>query len=108
MADDADAPHPECFGRLEKVFPRGADGLRHSPAECLACADKTACLRAAVSGEQGVAVHEERIERSWRSGSTGFLARWAQQKALHGRRRREGILARLSRLLKADRGSRDA
>lgn len=108
MADHQDEGRPECFGRLEKVFPPGADGLRHSPAACLACPQKTPCLRAALEGEEGGAVHEERLERAWRSGSTGFLERWARQKQLRGRRPRAGMIARLAGLFQRDRRRREA
>ena len=39
---------PDCFGDLDIVFPMGDDGLRASPAACLACDRKTACLAAAL------------------------------------------------------------
>ncbi|MFO7707101.1 MAG: hypothetical protein R6V84_02925 [Desulfobacterales bacterium] len=86
MTADAQQPLPECFARLERVFPPGEDGLRHSPPECLQCAVKTDCLRAAVSGGQGVDVHEEKLGRAYRAGQVGFLERWARQKALEQRR----------------------
>jgi len=90
MAENSTKALPECFARLENVFPMGSDGLRQPPAECLACDDKTECLRAAVSGAQGIAVHEERLRRAYHSGSVGFLQRWAQQKALERRKTRGG------------------
>ncbi len=87
MADDVPKPPPECFARLERVFPLGEDGLRHSPPECLQCAVKTDCLRAAVSGGPGVDVHEEQLGRAYHAGQVGFLERWARQKMLEQRRR---------------------
>ena len=82
MAEHNAKSPPECFARLENIFPMGSDGLRHTPVECLDCDIKTECLRAAVTGEQGLAVHEERLKRAYQAGSVGFLERWAQQKAL--------------------------
>ena len=73
---------PECYGRLETVFPMGGDGLRHTPAECLECGSKTECLRRAVAGEQGLAVREERLARAYHAGHIGFLGRWAELKRL--------------------------
>lgn len=70
----------ECFGRLECVFPMGADGLRHTPSICQRCAEKIDCLRAAVRGEDGIAVKEEQLERAYTSGRIGFLERWARKK----------------------------
>jgi hypothetical protein len=81
---------PECFGSLEKVFPLGPEGLRHTPPECLECGIKTECLRSALGGKQGLAVHEERLARSYQAGSVGFIERWAQQKDLKQRKKIQG------------------
>jgi hypothetical protein len=88
MTDSDPTIQPECFGDLDRVFPPGADGLRHTPSECLACKVKTDCLRAAVTGEQGLAVHEERLARAYRAGSVGFLNRWAEQKKIERLKKR--------------------
>jgi uncharacterized membrane protein YdjX (TVP38/TMEM64 family) len=77
-----DNREPDCLGRLEKVFPLGEDGLRHTPVECLECSRKTECLRRAVTGPGGVAVEEERLARAYRAGMVGFFGRWAKQKEL--------------------------
>ena len=90
MDDEEKTPRPACYGRLETVFPMGEDGLRHTPPECLECDVKTPCLRRAVEGEQGVPVREERLARAWRAGHVGFLGRWAELKALKGRREASG------------------
>lgn len=82
MADMKPETRPACFATLEKIFPLGADGLRHSPPECLECEIKTECLRSALRGQKGVAVREERLARSYHAGSVGFLQRWARQKQL--------------------------
>ena len=101
MADDTGKSAPECFGRLERVFPVGPSGLRESPPQCLRCESKTECLRRAVSGEQGLPVHEERLERAYRAGGVGFLERWAVQKRLAGQKPKEsgwsGLWSRLRR-----------
>lgn len=86
MADEAREHPPECFARLDRVFPLGTDGLRHTPPECLACEEKTECLRTALSGGEGVAVHEERLSRAYEAGQVGFLERWARRKSLQKRR----------------------
>jgi uncharacterized membrane protein YdjX (TVP38/TMEM64 family) len=86
MADHDKKVSPACYACLEKVFPRGADGLRASPPECLACGCKTKCLRAALEGENGLAVHAERLQRAYESGHEGFLGRWAKQKSLNRRK----------------------
>ncbi len=79
---------------MERVFPLGEDGLRHSPPECLPCEVKTDCLRSAVSGGQGIAVHEERLDRAYEAGQVGFWERWARRKALE--KRREPAAGRVS------------
>jgi len=38
-------------------------------------------------GEQGLAVHEERLARAYQAGTVGFLERWAQQKDLDRRKK---------------------
>lgn len=85
---DSDKPLPECYGRLEIVFAKGPDGLRHVPEDCLGCEVKTECLRSAAAGEQGLSVHEERLERAYEAGAVGFFERWAQQKQIAGRRKK--------------------
>ena len=80
---------PECFGDLEIVFPLGADGLRHSPEHCLACAEKTDCLRQAVGSQSGDKVREEAVDRAYEAGVIGFFDRWARKKALYIKRKKE-------------------
>ncbi|MFO8111561.1 MAG: hypothetical protein R6T92_03535 [Desulfosalsimonadaceae bacterium] len=77
---------PECFGILEKVFPLSPDGLRHSPEKCMACGEKTQCLKTAIAGENRVVVEEEKLDRVYQSGRISFLERWAKKKMLHNRR----------------------
>ena len=74
---------PECYGNLDKVFPMGKDGLRHTPDECLCCLSKTPCLKEALSGPGGIEVQEEVLDRSYKAGITGFWARWSRKKALY-------------------------
>ncbi len=104
MADLDNKEAPECFARLGQVFPMGPDGLRHTPPECLGCGLKTECLRAAVAGEQGLAVHEERLKRASQAGSIGFLERWARKKTIEGlkgkKTGRMGLWQRLRRAVR--------
>lgn len=71
-----------CFGVLDRVFPLGAEGLRESPVSCLACDEKTACLRAALEGSEGWKAAEEKVDRAYASGHLGFFGRWSRRKAL--------------------------
>jgi len=76
---------PACFGNLEIVFPESDDGLRASPGTCMACPQKTECLRTAMKGKAGINVREEALDRAYTSGSMGFIERWSKKKALNRR-----------------------
>jgi hypothetical protein len=73
---------PDCYGKIEIVFPMGNDGLRHTPAPCLECAFKTECLRAGLQGKAGLKIHEEHLDRSYHSGTISFVERWSRKKTL--------------------------
>ena len=73
---------PDCFGRLDMVFPMGEDGLRVTPDTCMACAWKTECLRAASQSRDGLKLDEEKVDRAYASGNMGFFERWSKRKAL--------------------------
>ena len=74
--------YPKCFGELEKVFPKTKDGLRSPPGACLECLHKTACLRSAMKGADGVKVREEIVDRAYDSGMMSFVERWSKKKDL--------------------------
>jgi hypothetical protein len=78
---------PECFGDIDTVFPKGKNGLRHSPETCIACFHKTECLKSAIRGSDGLAVRKEFVDRAYTSGAMSFLERWSQKKALHCKRK---------------------
>jgi len=73
---------PPCFGHLDTVFPMGKDGLRQSPADCMACSHKTKCLATALEGNDGLKAQEEFVDRAYTSGVISFLERWSQKKEL--------------------------
>jgi len=75
--------NPACFGELDRVFPKGEDGLRNSPAECMACELKTQCLRSAMQSKARFVVHEEMVDRAYSSGRLSFWQRWSRKKAVH-------------------------
>lgn len=78
---------PECFGKLDTVFPKGEDGLRHSPEKCMTrCPYNTECLRTALSGNGGDTVREEKVDREYNAGAMSFLERWSRKKCLHRRK----------------------
>lgn len=74
--------YPACFADLDQVFPKGEDGLRHSPESCLPCFYKTECLRCALEGKEGLASKEELTDRAYSAGMIGFFERWSRKKAL--------------------------
>ena len=74
---------------MESVFPEGDDGLRHSPDACMQCPVKTACLRTAMQGRQGLDVREVSVDRAYSSGMMGFLERWSRKKELDTRRKQK-------------------
>ena len=80
--------YPVCYANLEKVFPMGKDGLRHTPEDCFTCRHKTDCLRAAIQGKEGLKVKEERIDRAYNSGMIGFVERWSKKKDIHRRKKK--------------------
>jgi hypothetical protein len=77
---------PECFGDLDRVFPMAEDGLRHSPEACMACKEKTQCLKSAIAGKNQVVMEEEKLDRAYKSGRVSFLERWSKKKTLYHRR----------------------
>jgi hypothetical protein len=79
------SPLPYCFGKLEKVFPEGEDGLRNSPESCVPCCHKTECLRAAMAGAGGLTLQEKNVDRAYAAGMLGFLGRWSRKKDLQRR-----------------------
>ena len=78
---------PACFAQLETVFPMGKDGLRDTPETCLACRQKTECLRMAIQGRDGLKVREEQIDRAYNSGRIGFFERWSKKKTIHRKKK---------------------
>ncbi len=78
-----------CFGKLECVFPKGDDGLRHTPQQCLPCPEKVECLRTAVASEDGRIVREEKLDREYAAGHIGFVERWSRKKGFRQRQQRQ-------------------
>jgi hypothetical protein len=89
VAETENKTPPRCFGDLKKVFPKGTDGLRVTPEECLRCAHKTTCLRSAMGGASGLRVREEMIDRAYRGGMIGFIQRWSQKKSIQRMRKND-------------------
>ena len=72
-----------CFGILEEVFPEGDSGLREIVPACFECADRKACLQAALDTREGLTFQAERLERRPAAGLVGRLRRWSERKTLN-------------------------
>lgn len=90
---DSHTSYPDCFGILDSVFPMAGDGLRKTPKACYSCEFKTACLRDALKGCDGLVVQEERIDRAYASGRMTFIERWSQKKAIQRRKKERGRIS---------------
>jgi len=77
--------YPACFGVLQTVFPESGRGLRSTPPDCLECAFKTACLRTAMEGVEGLRLRQGLVQRAYESGRITFWERWSRIKALERR-----------------------
>jgi hypothetical protein len=81
--EQASPPRPACYGVLDRVFPRSAQGLREVQTQCWNCAERVECLRAAMAqSEQRRAINEELIGRQSAAvgGVAGFIQRWSRLK----------------------------
>lgn len=88
--------YPSCYGNLEVVFPLSKNGLRETPTTCLQCRHKTACLRSAMAGAQGLEVHQEFVDRAYSSGRITFWERWSRKKIIE-RSKKDRTIAKDSR-----------
>ena len=86
MADN-ETKRPECFGTLDTVFPVVDNGLRETPEICMMCSHKTACLKFALAGKDGLTLREACIDRAYASGMITFMERWSRKKDLQRRRK---------------------
>ena len=83
MPENVAPKKPDCFARLEQVFPPGADGARSVPQSCWGCPERVECLRRAVGAGSGKSViQDELAERREKAlgGVGGFLSRWSRLK----------------------------
>jgi len=90
MTDNPNEEVPACFGKLDVVFPKSEDGLRHSPESCMPCFYKTKCLRSAMKGSDGLQVKEEQTDRAYESGRIGFFERWSRKKEFSRKVKKKG------------------
>ena len=79
---DTNRERPECFGRLDTVFPVGEEGLRASPPECMRCPYAKSCLQSAMRGPEGLEFQEEKVDQAYKYGLIGKLERWSRKKLI--------------------------
>ncbi|MFH1033074.1 MAG: hypothetical protein V1806_01080 [Pseudomonadota bacterium] len=82
-SEEQQSPRPDCYGVLEKVFPRSKEGLREVQEQCWNCGERVECLRQAVSGQgpQGMSSDSAPRDGAILGGVGGFLNRWAKLKS---------------------------
>jgi hypothetical protein len=78
----ADNKYPECFGRLNTVFPVDKDGIRTTPPECMQCPLVKSCIQTAMRGPEGLKLEEERVDRAYEYGLIGRLECWSKKKLI--------------------------
>jgi hypothetical protein len=71
-----------CFGELNQVFPMGREGLREVTSSCFGCSELKACLEAALSTRQGLALRLEALDRGGPVGIVGRVKHWSERKDL--------------------------
>jgi len=80
---------PECYGKLDCVFPLSDDGLRQSPDKCMfECGLKTDCLREAIATQRGIELQEKQVKKNYESGMTSFFQRWSAKKSLEKKKKK--------------------
>ena len=79
---DSEKKLPECFGRLDIVFPVDEEGFRTSPPECMRCSHAKACLQAALASAEGLRLKEEKVDQAYNYGLIGKLERWSKKKLI--------------------------
>lgn len=79
----------DCYGNLDRVFPRGREGLREVTPECLRCDERVRCLRAALETREGLEVRSEALDRAPADGIVERIRRWSQRKELSRRMKQE-------------------
>jgi len=72
----------DCYGILDKVFPRGDQGLRQVPPGCFECPERVSCLRDAIKTRDGVKMRSHLLLRAEKSGLISRFQRWSQKKLL--------------------------
>lgn len=75
----------DCYGILDRVFPKGDHGIRQVPPECFDCADRVTCLREAINTKEGLEMKAQLLVRAEQGGLISRFQRWSQKKHLSRR-----------------------
>jgi len=79
----------DCYGILDKVFPKGDQGLRQVPPGCFECPERVSCLKDAIKTREGLEMRSQLLLRAEKGGLIGRFQRWSQKKCI-SRQIREG------------------
>ncbi len=79
-----DTPRPDCFGKIDCVFPMTDSGLRETPIPCMdTCEHRVDCLRKALSNDpEANRLKRDQVDRAYDAGLMGFFERWSKKKRL--------------------------
>ncbi len=79
-----DRKKPECFGKVDVVFPMTGEGYRETPERCMeTCNVRVDCLRRALSSDPDAdIVKEDQVDRAYEAGLMGFFERWSRKKMI--------------------------
>jgi hypothetical protein len=87
----ADKKKPECFGKVDIVFPMTDNGYRETPENCMEnCEHRVDCLRWALSSDpESDRIREEQVDRAYDAGLMSFLERWSRKKTLNKNKKKK-------------------
>lgn len=80
----ADKTKPDCYGKVDVVFPMTGEGYREIPERCMeGCEHSVDCLKKALNSDPDAdKVREEQVDRAYDAGLMGFFERWSKKKML--------------------------
>jgi hypothetical protein len=72
----------DCYGILDRVFPKGDQGVRQVPPGCFECPDRVPCLKEAINTKEGLEMKAQLLVRAEQGGLISRFQRWSQKKQL--------------------------
>jgi hypothetical protein len=70
----------DCYGILDRVFPKTDQGLRQVPLTCFECPERVACLKDAINTKEGLEMKAQLLFRAEQGGLIGRFQRWSRKK----------------------------